>query len=59
LVDSLIRLHGGRLELISQKGIGTTVTLIIPEKRVAIKRERKSEEGNVKNIANLSDYKSK
>ncbi len=35
LVDSLIKLHGGRLELVSSKGIGTTATLIFPAKRVA------------------------
>lgn len=34
LVDSLIKLHGGRLELFSQKGIGTTATIIIPAGRV-------------------------
>lgn len=35
LVDSLIKLHGGRLELVSKKGIGTTATLVFPAKRVA------------------------
>jgi PAS domain S-box-containing protein len=34
LVKSLMRLHGGQLELVSQKGVGTTATLIFPEKRV-------------------------
>ncbi|MEM6780974.1 MAG: PAS domain-containing sensor histidine kinase [Pseudomonadota bacterium] len=34
LVDALIKLHEGRLELFSQKGIGTTATLIFPAKRV-------------------------
>ena len=34
LVDSLIKLHGGRLELFSQKGIGTTATVIFPAQRV-------------------------
>lgn len=34
LVDSLMKLHGGRLELFSQKGIGTTATLIFPTRRV-------------------------
>ena len=57
LVDSLIRLHGGKLELISQKNIGTTVTLIIPQKRVAIKKKKIIESD--KKVANLSDYKSK
>jgi PAS domain S-box-containing protein len=35
LVKSLIELHGGALEMVSQKGIGTTATLIFPAKRVA------------------------
>ncbi|MCI5060485.1 MAG: PAS domain-containing sensor histidine kinase [Alphaproteobacteria bacterium] len=35
LVKTLIGLHGGELELVSQKGIGTTATLIFPAKRVA------------------------
>jgi PAS domain S-box-containing protein len=34
LVDSLMKMHGGRLELFSQKGIGTTATVIFPAKRV-------------------------
>ena len=35
LVQSLMTLHGGSLELFSQKGIGTTATLIFPPKRVS------------------------
>lgn len=35
LVKSLMGLHGGSLELFSQKGVGTTATLIFPPKRVA------------------------
>lgn len=35
LVNALIRLHGGSLELFSQKGIGTTATLVFPAKRVS------------------------
>lgn len=34
LVDALIGLHGGSLELISQKSIGTTATLVFPARRV-------------------------
>lgn len=34
LVNSLMGLHGGRTEIISQKGIGTTVTLIFPRERL-------------------------
>ena len=35
LVDSLMKLHNGRLELFSQKGIGTTATIVFPARRVA------------------------
>ena len=35
LVKSLIELHGGGLEMVSQKNIGTTATLTFPEKRVS------------------------
>lgn len=57
LVDSLIRLHGGRLEMISQKGFGTTVTLIVPAKRVAVKKQPKPKDDGGENITKLSDYK--
>ena len=42
LVTSLMKLHGGYLELVSQKGIGTTATLVFPKKRVIIDPSRKS-----------------
>lgn len=44
LVNSLIELHGGRFEMFSQKGLGTTVTLIFPATRLANKNglERKN-----------------
>ncbi|NBX67137.1 MAG: PAS domain-containing sensor histidine kinase [Proteobacteria bacterium] len=35
LVDALIKMHGGQLELLSRKGVGTTATLVIPVDRVA------------------------
>lgn len=35
LVNSLIELHGGRFEMFSQKGLGTTVTLVFPATRLA------------------------
>lgn len=35
LVQSLMSLHGGAFELFSQKGVGTTATLIFPPKRVS------------------------
>jgi PAS domain S-box-containing protein len=44
LVKSLIELHGGELEIVSQKAIGTTVTLIFPEKRVAKTQNTETEE---------------
>lgn len=34
LVQALMKLHGGRLEIFSQKGIGTTVTMIFPAERI-------------------------
>jgi PAS domain S-box-containing protein len=41
LTDSLIKLHGGRLELVSKKGVGTTATIVFPAKRVARQAEAK------------------
>ena len=38
LVNSLILLHGGTLEIESEKSVGTTVSLVFPAKRVAKKR---------------------
>jgi signal transduction histidine kinase len=35
LVQSLMSLHGGSFELFSQKGVGTTATLVFPPKRVS------------------------
>ncbi len=34
LSKAIMDLHGGRLEILSEKGIGTTVSLIIPESRI-------------------------
>lgn len=39
LVQSLMSLHGGSFELFSQKGIGTTATLIFPPKRVSAQKQ--------------------
>ncbi|MGB0720157.1 MAG: sensor histidine kinase, partial [Bdellovibrionales bacterium] len=44
LVDALLKLHGGELELLSQKGIGTTVTVIFPANRV-MKRDGAAQGG--------------
>ena len=35
LSKALIELHGGRLEILSEKGIGTTVAIILPKSRIA------------------------
>jgi len=36
LVQSLMRLHGGEIEIFSQKGIGTTVVLTFPKSRIQL-----------------------
>lgn len=36
LVQSLMKLHGGEIEILSQKGIGTTVVLIFPKARIQL-----------------------
>jgi PAS domain S-box-containing protein len=36
LVQALMKLHSGRVEIFSQRGIGTTVTLVFPAERVQI-----------------------
>lgn len=43
LSDALVRLHGGELELFSQKGIGTTATIILPADRVQKNKVQASE----------------
>lgn len=43
LVKSLMRLHGGELELVSQKGVGTTVTLVFPAERVTHNKKRQAQ----------------
>lgn len=40
LVDALIKLHDGKLELFSKKGIGTTATIIFPPERVPQQQKR-------------------
>ncbi|MGH1398847.1 MAG: PAS domain S-box protein [Alphaproteobacteria bacterium] len=39
LVDALLKLHGGALDLFSQKGIGTTATAVFPADRLIAKKE--------------------
>ncbi len=41
LVDALLKMHGGELELFSQKGTGTTATIILPAERVQLKAVKK------------------
>lgn len=43
LVRSLMSLHGGSLELFSQKGVGTTASLVFPAKRVTLAPQREPE----------------
>lgn len=50
LVKSLMRLHGGELDLVSQKGVGTTVTLVFPEKRVAMKKTSTEKKETLDNV---------
>ncbi len=39
LVNALVRMHGGRLELLSKKGVGTTATLVIPASRISVAQQ--------------------
>jgi len=57
LVDSLMRMHGGSIDMVSQKGFGTTVTLFIPNHRVSVKKVKASSIDDQSKVANLSDYK--
>jgi two-component system cell cycle sensor histidine kinase PleC len=34
LVKSMVELHGGRLDIVSERGVGTTVTAVLPASRV-------------------------
>lgn len=38
----MMKLHGGDLEILSEKGIGTTVSLIFPPERVSHKDKKDS-----------------
>ena len=40
LSDALVRFHGGNLEIFSQKGIGTTVTIVLPASRVCGEKKK-------------------
>ena len=43
LVDSLVKLHGGRFDIFSQKGVGTTVSIVIPAARVVRKKQNSAD----------------
>lgn len=44
LSKALIELHGGRLEILSEKGIGTTVAIILPAERIVSRQPSKDEQ---------------
>ncbi len=52
IVDSLIRLHGGELQLISEKGKGTTARVVLPAKCVYIPEPLPAADSG--NLANTS-----
>ncbi len=43
LVKALIGLHDGRLEMFSQKGLGTTATIVFPVERITMPKEKDTE----------------
>jgi PAS domain S-box-containing protein len=59
LVKSLMELHGGEFEIVSQKGIGTTATLIFPTKRVARAKPQaaKNPEDSYDDFADITEMK--
>lgn len=56
LVESLVRMHDSTLEIISQKGVGTTVTIIIPARRVAVSGAAVLEHAPQSNVTALASY---
>ena len=50
IVDSLVSLHGGRLELISEKGKGTSARVILPAFRVLHQKSDGADSGHLKVI---------
>lgn len=56
LVDALMTLHGGKLEMISKKGVGTTATLIVPAERVRVKEQKnRLEQAAYEQLQDLSE----
>ncbi|MAE50543.1 MAG: PAS domain-containing sensor histidine kinase [Micavibrio sp.] len=39
LVNALIKMHGGRLDLFSQKGLGTTASITFPVERISVNKD--------------------
>jgi len=56
LVHALIGMHDGKLELSSRKGAGTTATLVIPAKRIAVPQE---ETRPATTASNVKQFKAK
>ncbi len=44
LVNSMMQLHDGKLEIFSEKGVGTTATVVFPAERISIKKEEKKKQ---------------
>lgn len=55
LVNALIKMHNGRFELLSQKGIGTTASVIFPVDRVLIHKEDEPNAGERKNLIHKNE----
>lgn len=47
LVNALMKMHGGRLELFSQKGVGTTASITFPVERISISQDDDEREAHV------------
>lgn len=56
LVDALVKLHGGEFELFSQKGIGTTATIILPADRVARKEKSEKKQPEIIEVAEQTKF---
>lgn len=50
LVQALIGMHDGKIELSSRKGAGTTATLVIPAKRIAVPQEETRPAATASNV---------
>ena len=43
LTKAMVELHGGSLEVVSEVGVGTTVTIDLPPERIAARKDRRRE----------------